>query len=156
MDPKEQLRQVEAEMARDAEEANRLSRTDAAGGSQPPTGRWIWGGGSGDSIKRPGNGQVFAPAGFAASTSANTKASVAVSLINTPTAWNASVFDCRSQGGRPIGFECGFSHVWLPLGPLNLGAKWTLSGPFGLKAGFLSLSRAPGSSPVPLPCIGFD
>ena len=46
MDPKERLRQVEAEMARDAEEAKRLSRTDAAAGS----------GGSG---KRPRKGRVY-------------------------------------------------------------------------------------------------
>ena len=67
-----------------------------------------------------------------------------------------AVADCRSQGGRPIGFECGFSHVWLPLGPLNLGVKWTSSGPFGLKAGFLGSSWAPGDSPDPLSCLGFD
>ena len=68
MDPKEELRQVEAEMARDAEEAKRLSRTDAAGGNQPPTRRWIWGGGAGGSgdsgraggsDKRPSKGQVY-------------------------------------------------------------------------------------------------
>ena len=59
MDPKEQLRQVEAEMARDEAEAKRLSRTDAAGGKQPPTGRWIWGEGSGDSGKRPSKGRVY-------------------------------------------------------------------------------------------------
>ena len=59
MDPKEQLRQVEAEMARDEAEDKRLSRTDAAGGSQPPTGSWIWGGGSGDSGKRPSKGRVY-------------------------------------------------------------------------------------------------
>ena len=35
MDPKEQLRQVEAEMAKDEAEAKRLSRPDAAGGMQP-------------------------------------------------------------------------------------------------------------------------
>ena len=46
MEPKERLRQVEAEMARDAEEAKRLSRADAAGGS----------GGSG---KRPRKGRVY-------------------------------------------------------------------------------------------------
>ena len=61
MDPKEQLRQVEAEMARDEAEAKRLSRTDdAAGGNQPPTGRWIWGGGaggSGDSGRAGGSGK---------------------------------------------------------------------------------------------------
>ncbi len=33
MDPKEQLRQVEEEMARDEAEAKRLSQTDAAGSS---------------------------------------------------------------------------------------------------------------------------
>ena len=33
MDPKEQLRQVEEEMARDEAEAKRLSRSDAAGGN---------------------------------------------------------------------------------------------------------------------------
>ena len=68
MDPKEQLRQVEAEMAKDEAEAKRLSRTDAAGGNQPPTGRWIWGGGSsgsgdsgraGGSGKRPSKGRVY-------------------------------------------------------------------------------------------------
>ena len=48
MDPKEQLRQVDAEMARDAEEAKRLSRANAAGGMQPP--------GSG---KRPSKGKVY-------------------------------------------------------------------------------------------------
>ena len=57
MDPKEQLRQVEEEMARDEAEAKRLSRTDAAGGNQPPTGRWIWGGGSGDSGRAGGSGE---------------------------------------------------------------------------------------------------
>ena len=36
MDPKEQLRQVEAEIARDEAEAKRLSRPDAAGGVQSP------------------------------------------------------------------------------------------------------------------------
>ena len=46
MEPNERLRQVEAEMARDAEEAKRLSRADAAGGS----------GGSG---KRPRKGRVY-------------------------------------------------------------------------------------------------
>ena len=46
MDPKERLRQVEADMAKDAEEAKRLSRTDAAAGS----------GGSG---KRPRKGRVY-------------------------------------------------------------------------------------------------
>ena len=68
MDPKEQLRQVEEEMARDEAEAKRLSRTDAAGGNQPPTGRSVWGGdsgGSGDSGrtggsgKRPTKGRVY-------------------------------------------------------------------------------------------------
>ena len=59
MDPKEQLRQVEEEMARDEAEAKRLSRTEVAGGKQPPTGRWIWGEGSGDSGKRPSNGRVY-------------------------------------------------------------------------------------------------
>ena len=59
MDPKEQLRQVEEEMARDEAEAKRLSRTDAAGGKHPPTGRWIWGEGSGDSGKRPSKGRVY-------------------------------------------------------------------------------------------------
>ena len=65
MDPKEQLRQVEEEMARDEAEAKRLSRTDATGVNQPPTGRWIWGGGSGDSGmaggsgKRPSKGRVY-------------------------------------------------------------------------------------------------
>ena len=68
MDPKEQLRQVEEEMARDEAEAKRLSRTDAAGGNQPPTGKWIWGGGSGGSHdsgrtggsgKRPTKGRVY-------------------------------------------------------------------------------------------------
>ena len=48
MDPKEQLRQVEAEMAKDEAEAKRLSRPDAAGGMQPP--------GSG---KRPSKGRVY-------------------------------------------------------------------------------------------------
>jgi len=38
MDHKEQLRQVEAEIVRDAEETKRLSRTDAAGG-QPASNR---------------------------------------------------------------------------------------------------------------------
>ena len=68
MDPKEQLRQVEEEMARDEAAVKRLSRTDAAWGSQPPTGRWIWGGGSGGSGdsgraggsgKRPSKGRVY-------------------------------------------------------------------------------------------------
>ena len=68
MDPKEQLRQVEEEMARDEAEAKRLSRTDAVGGNQPPTGSWIWGGGSsgsgdsgraGGSGKRPSKGRVY-------------------------------------------------------------------------------------------------
>ena len=59
MDPKEQLRQVEEEMARDEAEAKRLSRTDAARGNQPPTGKWIWGGGSGGSSKRPSKGRVY-------------------------------------------------------------------------------------------------
>ena len=48
MDPKEQLRQVEAEMAKDEAEAKRLSCPDAAGGMQPP--------GSG---KRPTKGRVY-------------------------------------------------------------------------------------------------
>jgi hypothetical protein len=48
MDPKEQLRQVEQEMAQDEADAKRLSRTDAAGCMQPP--------GSG---KRPTNGRVY-------------------------------------------------------------------------------------------------
>jgi len=48
MDPKEQLRQVEAEMAKDEAEAKRLSRPDAVGGMQPP--------GSG---KRPSKGRVY-------------------------------------------------------------------------------------------------
>ena len=48
MDPKEQLRQVEAEMAKDEAEAKRLSRPDAAGGMQPT--------GSG---KRPSKGRVY-------------------------------------------------------------------------------------------------
>ena len=62
MDPKEQLRQVEAEMARDAEEAKRLSRTDAAGGNQPPSKRWFRGGsfdGPGGSGKRESKGRVY-------------------------------------------------------------------------------------------------
>jgi len=68
MDSKEQLRQVEEEIARDEAEAKRLSRTDAAGGNQPPTGRWLWGGGSGGSGdpgrdggsgKRPSKGRVY-------------------------------------------------------------------------------------------------
>ena len=68
MDPKEQLRQVEAEMAKDEAEAKRLSRTDSPGGNQPPTGRSIWGGGSGGSgdsgrtggsNKRPSKGRVY-------------------------------------------------------------------------------------------------
>ena len=59
MDPKEQLRQVEEEMARDEAEAKRLSRTDANGGNHPPTGKWIWGGSSGDSGKRPSKGRVY-------------------------------------------------------------------------------------------------
>ena len=48
MDPKEQLRQVEAEMAKDEAEAKRLSRTAVARGMQPP--------GSG---KRPSKGRVY-------------------------------------------------------------------------------------------------
>ena len=48
MDPKEQLRQVEEEMARDEAEAKRLSRPDEAGGMQPP--------GSG---QRPTKGRVY-------------------------------------------------------------------------------------------------
>ena len=48
MDPKEQLRQVEEEMARDEAEAKRLSRPDAAGGMQPH--------GSG---QRPSKGRVY-------------------------------------------------------------------------------------------------
>ena len=36
MNPKEQLRQVESEIARDEAEAKRLSRPDAVGGMQPP------------------------------------------------------------------------------------------------------------------------
>ena len=48
MDPKEQLRQIEEEMARDEAEAKHLSRPDAAGGMQPP--------GSG---KRPTKGRVY-------------------------------------------------------------------------------------------------
>ena len=48
MDPKEQLRHVEGEMARDEAEAKRLSSPDAAGGMQPP--------GSG---KRPTKGRVY-------------------------------------------------------------------------------------------------
>ena len=48
MDPKEQLRQVEAEMARDEAEAKRLSRPDVAGSMQPT--------GSG---KRPTKGRVY-------------------------------------------------------------------------------------------------
>ena len=68
MDPKEQLRQVEEEMARDEAEAKRLSRTDSARGNQPPTGSWLWGGGSsgscdpgraGGSGKRPSKGRVY-------------------------------------------------------------------------------------------------
>ena len=68
MDPKEQLRQVGAEMAKDEAEAKRLSRTDAAGGNQPLTGSWIWGrhsGGSsnsgcpGDPGKRLSKGRVY-------------------------------------------------------------------------------------------------
>ena len=59
MDPKEQLRQVEAEMARDEAEAKRLSRTDGAGGNQPPIGKWKWGGSSGGSGKRPSKGRVY-------------------------------------------------------------------------------------------------
>ena len=46
-------------MARDEAEAKRLSRTDAAGSKQPPTARWIWGEGSGDSGKRPSKGRVY-------------------------------------------------------------------------------------------------
>ena len=44
MDPKEQLRQVEAEMAKDEAEAKRLSKPDAAGGSgrRPSKGRVYW------------------------------------------------------------------------------------------------------------------
>ena len=53
MDPKEQLRQVEAEMAKDEAEAKRLSRPNAAGGMQPP--------GSG---KRPTKGRVYGLAVF--------------------------------------------------------------------------------------------
>ena len=48
MDPKEQLRQVEEEIARDEAEAKRLSRPDAAVGTQPP--------GSG---KRRSRGRVY-------------------------------------------------------------------------------------------------
>ena len=48
MDPKEQLRQVEAEMANYEAEAKRLSRPDAVGGIQQP--------GSG---KRPTKGRVY-------------------------------------------------------------------------------------------------
>ena len=62
MDPKEQLRQVEAEMARDEAEAKRLSRTDAAGGNQPPSKRWFGGGssdGSGGAGKRVSKGRVY-------------------------------------------------------------------------------------------------
>ena len=36
MDPKEQLRQVEAVPAKDEAEAKCLGRTDAAGGMEPP------------------------------------------------------------------------------------------------------------------------
>ena len=44
MDPKEQLRQIEAEMAKDEAEAKRLSKPDAAGGSgrRPTRGRVYW------------------------------------------------------------------------------------------------------------------
>ena len=62
MDPKEQLRQVEVEIAKDEAEAKRLSRTDAAGGNQPPTGKCMWGessGGSGGYGKRPSKGWVY-------------------------------------------------------------------------------------------------
>ena len=62
MDPKEQLRQVEAEMARDEAEAKRLSRTDSAGGNQPPSRRWFGGGsydGSCGAGKRPTKGRVY-------------------------------------------------------------------------------------------------
>ena len=48
MEHKEQLRQVEEEMARDEAEAKRWSRPDAAGGMQPP--------GSG---QRPTKGRVY-------------------------------------------------------------------------------------------------
>ena len=48
MDPKEQLRQVEAEMAKHEAEVKRFSRTDAAGGMQPQS-----------SGKRPAKGRVY-------------------------------------------------------------------------------------------------
>ncbi|RCL52248.1 MAG: hypothetical protein DBW85_06905 [Synechococcus sp. MED-G71] len=59
MDPKEQLRQVEEEMARDEAEAKRLSQTDAAGVKQPPTGRSISSRGSSGSGKRQSKGRVY-------------------------------------------------------------------------------------------------
>jgi len=62
MDPKEQLRQVEAEMAKDEAEAKRLSRTGSAGGNQPPFKKWFGGGssdGSGGAGKRASKGRVY-------------------------------------------------------------------------------------------------
>ena len=54
MDPKEQLRQVEAEMAKDEAEAKRLSRSGSAGGTKAPSG-----GSSGGSEKRASKGRVY-------------------------------------------------------------------------------------------------
>ena len=59
MDPKEQLRQVEAEMAKDEAEAKRLSRSGSAGGTKPPSGGSSGGGSSGGSEKRASKGRVY-------------------------------------------------------------------------------------------------
>jgi len=59
MDPKEQLRQVEAEIAKDQAEAKRLSRAGSAGGTKPSSGGSSVGGSSGGSGKRASKGRVY-------------------------------------------------------------------------------------------------
>ena len=59
MDPKEQLRQVEAEMAKDEAEAKRLSRSGSAGGTKAPSGGSSGGGSSGGSERRASKGRVY-------------------------------------------------------------------------------------------------
>lgn len=61
MDPKEQLCQVELEMAKDEAGSKRLSRTDAAGGNKPPTGKSIWGGGTPEKLERKKNELIDEP-----------------------------------------------------------------------------------------------
>ena len=59
MDPKEQLRQVEAEIAKDQAEAKHLSLSGSAGGTKPPSGGSSGGGSPGDSGKRASKGRVY-------------------------------------------------------------------------------------------------